>query len=353
MSNSFKYFFISFFIVSSVFLSGCIKKESGPQKMEGYTQKTYHSDKYGFSLSFPDSWLDNFSLVEETQNDITVLSFAYNGLPGQEYPIFRIVAYPFETWQNYKNSQELILNQQVFAYTNNHVFVLVRTLDNPYTSPQMEEFIILHRGVNEVLNSFKIDSGKEFKLNKFKVFFNNTKLNPEMLDCRLVYPVEIPVSGTLSYEEQSLRALFAGPSDAQLEAGFQSFFNTTTAKILRSVKVVENVALVNLKDLRTLIPNANSSCGSAQFLSQIENTLKQFPHVYQVYMAIDEDPSRIYEWLQLGCTEMNFYCDKTPFAPIVAEVDGAKIETPTVPNATTTMPEEITVTTTTTSTKKK
>ena len=168
-----KVFFVSLLFVCVIVFSGCTQKQSGPQKMEGYNQKNYYSDKYGFSLSFPDGWLGNFSLVEEMQNDIEVLSFVYNGLPGQEYPIFRLVVYPFETWQTYKNNQELILNQQVFAYTNNHVFVLVRTLDNPYTSPQMEEFIILHRGVNEVINSFKIDSGKEFKLNKFKVFFNN------------------------------------------------------------------------------------------------------------------------------------------------------------------------------------
>lgn len=340
MLRSKQVFFIALLFVCAIVLSGCFKKEIGPQKMEGYAQKNYHSDKYGFSLSFPDGWLGNFSVVEEMQNDITVLSFAYNGLPGQEYPLFRLAIYPFETWQNFKNNSELVLNQQVFAYTNNYVFVLIRTLDNPYSSPQMEQFIILHRGVNEVIGSFKIDSGKEFKLNKFKVFFSNNKLNPEMLDCRLVYPMEVAVSGTLPYEEQVLRALFAGPNDAQQEAGFQSFFNSSTARILRSVKVVENVALVNLKDLRTLIPNANSSCGSAQFLAQIENTLKQFPHVYQVYMAIDEDPSRIYEWLQLGCTEMNFYCDKTPFKSTVAEVDGTKIETPTVSNATTIAEEE-------------
>ncbi len=333
-------FFITLLFICGTVLSGCFQKQTDLQKMEGYTQKKYYSDKYDFSLSFPDSWFDNFSIIEEIQNDITVLSFVYNGLPGQEYPLFRLAIYPFETWQNYKNNAELVLNQQVFAYTNSYVFVLIRTLDNPYTSPQMEQFIMLHRGVNEVLGSFKIDSGKEFKINKFKVFFNNNKLNPEMLDCRLVYPVEVAVSGTLPYEEQVLRVLFAGPNDAQVEAGFQSFFSSSTARILRSVKVVENVALVNLKDLRTLIPNANSSCGSAQFLAEIENTLKQFPHIYQVYMAIDEDPSYIYEWLQLGCTEINFYCDKSPFASAKKEVDGTKIETPVVFDATTTMPEE-------------
>lgn len=275
-----------------------------------------------------------------------MISFVYNQLPGNEYPIFRLIVYPYDVWQNYKNSQELILNQQVFAYTNDFVFVLVRTLDNPYYAPQMEKFISLHRGVNKILESFEIVSDKEFKLNKFKVFFSNTKLNPEMLDCRLVYPVELPVSGTLPYEEQALRSLFTGPNEAQQEAGFQSFFNTTTAKILRSIKVVDNVVLVNLKDLRTLIPNANSSCGSAQFLAQIENTLKQFPQIYQVYMAIDEDPNRIYEWLQLGCTEMNFYCDKTPFKSEVVEIDGTNIEVPLIPNATTTMQDEQIVTTT-------
>ncbi|HRY36908.1 MAG TPA: GerMN domain-containing protein [Candidatus Magasanikbacteria bacterium] len=348
-----KTIFIILFLTLSFVLTGCIKNENGPEKMEGYTKKNYHSDKYGFSLEFPDSWLGNFSLTEEERNNIGVLSFVYNQLPGQEYSIFRLYVYPFETWQNYKNSKDLILNEQVFSYTNDYVFVLVRTLDNPYSSPQMEHFGLLNREVGKVLQNFKIDSGKEFKIDKFKIYFSNIKENPEMLDCRLVYPVERMVSGTASYEEQTLRALFAGPSDQEKENGYQSFFNSTTAKILRNVRVVENVALVNMKDLRTLIPSANSSCGSAQFLSQIENTLKQFPYVYQVYIAIDEDPSRIYEWLQLGCTEMNFYCDKTPFKPTKTEVDGANIEVPTVPNATTTLPEEKVATTTPTTTKKR
>lgn len=338
-----------------IFLSGCIKKENSPEKIDGYSQKTFHSEKYGFSLEFPDSWLNNFNILEDNQKNFVLFSFVYNQLPGSEYPIFRLAVYPFNVWQEYKNSQELILNQQVFAYTNDYVFVLVRTLDNPYSSPQMEQFIALNREVGSVLQTFKMDSSKEFKLDKFKVYFNNTKQNPEMLDCRLAYSVQRPVSGTAPYEEQALRALFAGPTDSEREAGYQSFFNTTTAKILRNVRVVENVALVNLKDLRTLIPNANSSCGSAQFLAEIEKTLKEFPHIYQVYMAIDEDPNRIYEWLQLGCSEMNFYCDKTPFKPAQVETDGAKIETPTSLNATTTMPEEKAVTTTkpNTTTKKK
>ncbi len=342
------------FILSVAFtLSGCLKKSTGPEIMESYQQKNYHHEQYGFSLEFPDNWKDNFAIKEETQNNISVLSFLYNQLPGSEYPIFRLAVYPFDTWQNYKNSQELILNQQVFAYTNNYVFVLVRTLDNPYSSPQMEQFSALNREMSTVLQTFKKDAGKEFKLGKYKVFFSNIKFNPEMLDCRLAYPVEKAVSGTLSYEEQALRALFAGPTDEQRKVGFESFFSSSTAGILKSLRVVENVALINLKDIRALIPNANSSCGSAQFLAEIEKTLKEFPHIYQVYLAIDEDPSKIYEWLQLGCSEMNFYCDKAPFKPVEKEVGGANIEINTDGASSSTMPEEHVATTTVPTTIKK
>ena len=340
MFKSKQIFLFALLFACSVTFSGCILKSSDPEKMESYNQKTYYNEQGGFSIDFPDSWKENFTIKEEAQKDVNVISFLFNQTPGNEYPIFRLAVYPFDTWQTYKNSQELILNQQVLAYTNNYVFVLVRTIDNPFSSSQMEQFGALNREVNTVLQTFKIDAGKEFKLNRYKVFFNNTKFNPEMLDCRLSYPVEKTTSGTLPYEEQALRALFAGPTKEQEQAGFQSFFSSTTSKILRSIKVIENVALVNLKDIRTLIPNANSSCGSAQFLSEIENTLKQFPHIYQVYLAIDEDPARIYEWLQLGCNEMNFYCDKTPFKQSLAEIDGTKIEVPTIIGATGTMPEE-------------
>jgi hypothetical protein len=342
----FKKFLFTLFVICITFtITGCFKKQTGPQKMDDYVQKNYHSEKHSFSLSFPDNWLNNFSILEEKQNDIEVISFVYNQLPGQEYPIFRLVVYPFETWQEYKNKTELILNQEVFAYTNEFVFVLVRTLDNPYSSPQMEQFITLNRGVEDILKSFKISEGNEFKLNKIKVYFSNIKENPEMLDCRLSFPTERTVEDGFSYEEQSLKALFSGPTDEEVKNGFQSFFSSSTVDILKSVEVVENIALINLKDFRSLIPNANSSCGSSQFLSEIENTLKQFPHVYQVYMAINEDPNTIYEWLQLGCTENNFYCDKTPFN-LTKEIDGSKIETPLVPNATTAMEDEKVATTT-------
>ncbi|MDO9509786.1 MAG: hypothetical protein Q7J14_00695, partial [Candidatus Magasanikbacteria bacterium] len=130
------------------------------------------------------------------------------------------------------------------------------------------------------------------------------------------------------------------PTTAEKEVGFESFFNTTTIDILNSIQILENVALVDLKDIRKIIPNANSSCGSAQFLAQIEKTLKEFPNIYQVYMAINKDPNKIYEWLQLGCTEMNFYCDEKPFT-FKSEIDGANIEIPIVANPTTNTQEEI------------
>jgi hypothetical protein len=146
----------------------------------------------------------------------------------------------------------------------------------------------------------------------FVVYFNNEQITPEgNTDCGLVYGVErTSTSQQASYEEK-LNTLFAGPTEEEKSAGYTSFFSSQTSGILKSVKIDGSTAYVDLQDVRNLIPSASSSCGSASFTSQVEETLKHDREISKVIYAINGDPEVFYEWMQFGCSEN--ICDKTPF----------------------------------------
>ncbi len=74
----------------------------------------------------------------------------------------------------------------------------------------------------------------------------------------------------------ALKELFKGPTEEEKSQGYTSWFSKKQ-DILKSVKVKNGTAYVNLKDLRPMIPNASTSCGSAEFFAEVETTPQQFP----------------------------------------------------------------------------
>ena len=130
-------------------------------------------------------------------------------------------------------------------------------------------------------------------------------------DCNRVYPIERKYKDGDEPISTALVNLFFGPTETEKKAGYNSFFSQETNYILHSVKVAQGIAYVNIKDVRKIIPNASSSCGSAQLLAQIRETLQQFPGINDFRVAIDSDPEPFYEWLQIGCQDN--LCDKTKF----------------------------------------
>jgi len=131
--------------------------------------------------------------------------------------------------------------------------------------------------------------------------------------CNAVYPVRRAIKDIDRLYELTLRFLFTGPTSTEINNGYHSFFEPKIADSILSIKVVDSVAYLNLKDIRQTMPGASSSCGSAQLLSQIETTLLQFPEIEKIIYAIEGDPVKFYEFVQIGCNPDNSYCDKTPF----------------------------------------
>lgn len=157
------------------------------------------------------------------------------------------------------------------------------------------------------------DETKNEEGTQFSVYFANSKLNANIQDCSLVFPVIREVPKTLAVGQASLEELFKGPTMEEKKEGYTSFFSNATKDILKKIKIIDKIVYVDLKDIRFVIPNASSSCGSSQFLAEMTNTLKQFSSVEKAIFAIDGNPRTFYEWLQLGCGLENNNCDSKPF----------------------------------------
>ncbi|MGC8874217.1 MAG: GerMN domain-containing protein [Chloroflexia bacterium] len=147
------------------------------------------------------------------------------------------------------------------------------------------------------------------------VFFNNTRLNPNLIDCARVFPVVREVPASEDRLTAALRALFGGPTPGEAEEGYVSLFSGATQDILIWARVQGDTAYINLKDIRLLIPSASASCGSADFFAEVENTVKAVANVRRVLFAIEGDPTPFYEFTQIGCGPENDDCDRTPFGP--------------------------------------
>lgn len=99
--------------------------------------------------------------------------------------------------------------------------------------------------------------------------------------------------------------LVAGPSESEIVAGASTFFSSKTADVINSVVVSDGLMRVDFADLRTLIPNASSSCGSQALLSQLNSTAFQFTEVERTRFSIEGSCGDFASWLQRECFETN------------------------------------------------
>jgi hypothetical protein len=118
----------------------------------------------------------------------------------------------------------------------------------------------------------------------------------------------VPVARTVRNSEdpnrlvvEAMGKLFYGPSDAEKEAGFTSWFHPA-ASFGWSIEVREDGDFtVDFQDLDDLIPNASTSAGSRMLLSQLNSTLFQFEVVQTVHYTLRGDCAAFWEWLQMDC----------------------------------------------------
>ncbi|MDH3679954.1 MAG: GerMN domain-containing protein, partial [Acidimicrobiia bacterium] len=95
--------------------------------------------------------------------------------------------------------------------------------------------------------------------------------------------------------------LIGGPSPDEASAGATSFFSSETANVVSAVSLTDGLLVVDFADLRTLIPNASTSCGSEALLAQLNNTAFQFSDVDRVRYRIEGSCDDFANWLQRDC----------------------------------------------------
>jgi hypothetical protein len=98
----------------------------------------------------------------------------------------------------------------------------------------------------------------------------------------------------------AMSALLRGPTANEKRAGFGGWFTARTAGMLRSIWLSHGIAYVDFRDLRRVIPNASSSCGSTLLLAQLDRTAKQFAGVRHTLYSLNGNRRAFYEWLQLS-----------------------------------------------------
>lgn len=124
-------------------------------------------------------------------------------------------------------------------------------------------------------------------------------------DCSLVTSFVRPIGDDVDPILGALQLLVSGPAADESSAGVGSFFSTATADVVSEVTLSDGLLLIDFVDLRPLLPNASTSCGSAALLAQLNNTALQFPEVERVRYRIDGSCDVFANWLQRECFDIN------------------------------------------------
>lgn len=112
------------------------------------------------------------------------------------------------------------------------------------------------------------------------VYFPNSNRGSDE-DCSKVFPVERTIPKTTSVGRVSLYELIKGPTSAERELGFSSPIGMNTQ--LLELAIDGGVAYVDFS--REL--SSGGSCAVGAIRAQIEQTLKQFPTVTNVTIAVE------------------------------------------------------------------
>jgi hypothetical protein len=154
---------------------------------------------------------------------------------------------------------------------------------------------------------------RDLPSSQFSVYFNNDDLAGNTTACDAVFPVPRSSRSTTNEAAAALEALFRGPTHEERSQGYRSFFSLRTAGLLKRLKIKDGVAYVDLHDRRQELTGATSSCGSAEFFTQIQRTLGQFPTIERIIFAIEGQPGVFYDWMELECDQTNDNCNPGPF----------------------------------------
>ncbi|OGY44355.1 MAG: hypothetical protein A2731_00095 [Candidatus Buchananbacteria bacterium RIFCSPHIGHO2_01_FULL_39_8] len=115
-----------------------------------------------------------------------------------------------------------------------------------------------------------------------KVFFNNDKLDPEY-SCNKVFPIERTIPKTQAVGQAALEQLLQGPTEQDKADGYFTSINQGVE--IQSLTIQDGIAMVDFD--QQIEFQVGGSCRVSAIRAQITETLKQFPTVNQVIIAVD------------------------------------------------------------------
>jgi hypothetical protein len=115
-----------------------------------------------------------------------------------------------------------------------------------------------------------------------KIFFNNSKLDPEV-SCNKVFAVDRIIPKTTAPAGAAISLLLQGPTGDEIGEGYMS--SMPTGVKMPSIVIAQGTATINFgKDLEE---GVGGSCRVAAIRAQIEKTLYQFPTISGVVIAVE------------------------------------------------------------------
>lgn len=116
-----------------------------------------------------------------------------------------------------------------------------------------------------------------------RIHFPNAKLDPDHLDCSVVFPVRraLAADGPVQAPRAALEALLKGPTEAEKGEGY--FTSLPEGLELRSFAIEGGVARA---DFGAALGKVAGACRVGSIRAQIEETLRRFPGVTDVVITV-------------------------------------------------------------------
>jgi len=121
------------------------------------------------------------------------------------------------------------------------------------------------------------------------IFFSNSVLDPEGMDCSRVFGIERVIPKTEAIARAALEELLAGPTPNEQAEGYSTSINHGVE--IQSLAIQNGMAIVDFSP--RLDQDMGGSCSVTAIRAQITETLKQFPTVDDVVISIGGDSDLI------------------------------------------------------------
>jgi spore germination protein GerM len=122
-------------------------------------------------------------------------------------------------------------------------------------------------------------------------------------ECDDVIAFERQIDSSQESIVAAFESLVAGPTAEEKASGADSFFSADTSGMVVSAAIDQELLVVDFEDLRSVIPNASTSCGSMALLAQLNTTAFRFDRIERVRYQIEGSCDTFANWLQRECME--------------------------------------------------